>query len=535
MSANTAHHGCRSDALLDELLSTGLLTLSGSTGLDDIGRRFLTILQRHCPATRIDLFSRLPGQSAWTTVADSGPQPEVPFPGRADDIKGGVEIGPEGNLLRGMIRLHDGAAVGVVVSLLDRGCTFGETDASALRVAFTIVDAAYQIVQRRQHEKDLVFTLNQRLLQLNSLIDTGIDIATLDADVSPWSLALERAVALTNASKGCVTLSRNGAIQERLWFPPGWEKEDPAMTDGITAEFDFEGVRYVFTLGEKESRRGVVPFDGTDHLLLDALSRQVHAALENRFLMKQSLDKQRMEQDLAVAASIQQKILPDKLPEIPGYDAAGINIPSRSVGGDYYDCIPLSDGKVALVIADVAGKGIPAALLVSSLHAYLSVYLESGRPLVDIVRRLNTMIHRASTDDKFITAFVAVLDPATGSLESVNAGHNAVYLHTGQGTVTELSVGGIPLGMLDMDLPYESERHVLQPGARLFLYTDGIPEAQNGAHQLYESVAPLQEFFRAFCPENAREFIEKLIADVQRFTGDAPQADDITALYLVRC
>ncbi len=521
-------------ALLDEMLSGGLQALSASTTGEDLERRFLDLMQRHFDPATVDLHRRTTGHTEWINVSGDETSPSTIFPEPGSAGGGTVELGGEGTLLLGALRLNDTYEIALHVTHPGGAETYTDGDVIALRLCLALYNAAFQALQSRKHEKELIFTLNQRLLQLNSLIDTGIDISTLDDSISLWSLALERAVAVTNASKGSATILRDETVIEKTWFPPGWEKENPNLEDGISVDFEFQGLRYLFALAEKESRRGIVEFDGTDRLLLDALARQVHASLENRFLLKQSLDKQRMEQDFAVAASIQQRILPETLPEIAGYDAAGINIPSKSVGGDYYDCIRLQDGKIALVIADVAGKGIPAALLVSSLHAYLSVYIESGLPLVDVVRRINAKIHRASTDDKFITAFVAVLDPGTGTLDSVSAGHNAVYLRSADGSVTELSKGGIPLGMLDLDLPYESERHVLQPGDRLLLYTDGIPEAQDASNELYETGTPLKEFVRTFVPDDAQTFIQSLIEDVQKFTGDAPQADDITALYILR-
>ncbi len=328
------------------------------------------------------------------------------------------------------------------------------------------------------------------------------------------------------------TRHEDGSISRAL-FPIGSEN-DAQGTHLLSAEFVFQGDTYTFEIIDKETRAGVQAFDGTDRLLLDALSRQVQASLENRYLLKLSLEKQRIEADIAIAASIQQRIIPSELPTIPGYDLAGTNIPSRSVGGDYYDCIPLTGGRFMLVIADVSGKGIPAALLVSSLHAYLSAYIEGGLPLVDIVARLNKAIHRASTDDKFITAFFAILDPASGQIESVNAGHNTSYLRTAGGSVIELNKGGIPLGILDLDLPYESEQVTLAPGDRLLLYTDGIPEAQNNAQELYDTLHPLKEFFATVIPATAAPFMDALMADLNAFVGDAPQADDITALYLLR-
>ena len=298
--------------------------------------------------------------------------------------------------------------------------------------------------------------------------------------------------------------------------------------------FTFSGISYTLELFDKESRAGIVPFDETDQLLLDALARQVQASLENRYLHEQALDKLKIEQDIAVAASIQQRILPQALPAIAGYDLAGINIPTKSVGGDYYDCLPLEGGKYALVVADVAGKGVPAALLVSSLHAYLSAYLEGPIGVVDLARRLNRVICRASTDDKFITAFLAVLDPATGTLESLNAGHNPVFILRAGGTIDELTQGGVPFGMLDMDFPYQSEHTALGPGDRLLLYTDGVTEATNEKNELYDGAFPLKQFAAARAAGNAQEFIATLIADIKRFTGSAPQNDDITALYLTR-
>ena len=302
----------------------------------------------------------------------------------------------------------------------------------------------------------------------------------------------------------------------------------------IATSFTYGGSQYTFELFEKESRNGVVPFDETDQLLLDALARQVHGSLENQYLHAQALEKQKIEQDIAVAASIQQRILPTTLPAIDGYDLAGINLPSRMVGGDYYDCIRLPGGRFAFVVADVAGKGINAALLVSSFYAFLSAYLEHTVPLLEVAGYLNRAVCRASTSDKFITCFLAILDPATGEIESLNAGHTPGYLLRADGEVHELSVGGVPFGMLDMDFPFESEKVTLNPGERLLLYTDGVTEAANEESELYDSSNPLKEFVIRRKPDRADEFINALIADVRKFTGSAVQSDDITAIYLLR-
>jgi len=381
----------------------------------------------------------------------------------------------------------------------------------------------------------LIFSLNQRVLQLTSLIDTGIEMSRLDADGSPHLLALERAASLTNAARGLLTIDSPEGRREQFWFPSTPESAHGAQSDvRIGSLFTFHGQTFTFQLFEKESRGGVHPFDDTDQMLLDALVRQLHASLENRFLLAQSLEKQKIEQDIAVAASIQQRILPTTLPTIAGYELAGINIPSKSVGGDYYDCIPLGDGRYALVIADVSGKGVPAALLVSSLHAYLSAYLESPISLVDLSRRLNKVIWGAATEDKFITAFLAILTPESGELTFVNAGHTPVYLLRQDGSVQELTTGGIPFGMLEIELPYTQEGVLVRPGDRLLLYTDGIPEAMNAVGDLYDSVKPFKDFFLGHVTPTAAQFIQEMVGEMKAFIGSAPQSDDITALYMIR-
>ena len=511
-----------------------LTSLGQATSLADIVGRVRSALAAHFRIAGVDVLLRS-ADGAWEALAGSSSVDAATIPAVEAGHSSTVRFWCEGMQAIVVQRLHDGRAVAVRIDGQAEARRFDAQDLLTLRMSLMSVDAASAALKHRRHEKELVFELNRRLLQLNSLIDTGIEVATLDRSVSPCLLALERAVALTNASRGTVVVRRDATEISRDAFPPGSETASSGgSTYRLHSEFVFQGDLYTFEILDKESRTGIQAFDGTDRLLLDALSRQVQASLENRFLLKQSLEKQRMEQDIAVAASIQQRILPSALPEITGYSLAGINIPSKSVGGDYYDCIPLRDGRYLLVIADVSGKGIPAALLVSSLHAYLSAYLESAFSLVDIAVRLNTAIHHASTDDKFITAFFGLLDPASGAVECVNAGHNTIYCRRADGEVVDLCKGGIPLGMLDLGLPYESEQISLATGDRLLLYTDGIPEAQNGAQELYDTHHPLRDYFASHIPATAGPFIDALMEHVRSFVGDAPQADDITALYLMR-
>jgi sigma-B regulation protein RsbU (phosphoserine phosphatase) len=519
------------------MLQKATHALTRALTLKDFGVQFAGVVQEMFSPVDVHVLFRPEGSVWWQPLISGnaegggGPLPPVtdePTPECVvRELPSGVAVSQ---------RLSDGAAFRFYCIRDSAVAGDADLDVVTLRLLAYFFDTSYHELQTRKKRKELVFSLNHRLLQLNSLIDTGIEVTKLEARESPQRLALERAAALTNASAGRVRVMRGDLLREEVCFPEG---ANVAPGGGVTksrieAEFVFGEETYQFELHNKESRDGVEQFDATDHLLLDALVRQVHASLENRYLHTQALEKQRLEQDLLVAASIQEKILPAKLPDIPSYDIAGINIPSKSVGGDYYDCIPLVDGRCALIMADVAGKGIPAALLVSSLHAYLRAYLESGIPLVDLVRRLNQVIYTASTDDKFITAFVGILTPETGTIESVSAGHNPVYCMRADGTVQELNAGGIALGMLEMDFPYQSEITVIDKGEGVLLYTDGIPEAADATMQLYESHVPLKEFLLQHRHLSARQFIAGLIHDIRSFTGNAPQNDDITALYVVR-
>jgi sigma-B regulation protein RsbU (phosphoserine phosphatase) len=519
-----------------ESLQGAFRKLSKAATLKDLAGQFIGVVRDVFPAATIDLLYRPAQSEQWQKVVDSG----------TDGTEGLLSLPPGGiasaysidetfTRIRAVQRLVDGSFIGMVLVRENVNARYTEIDAVSLRLFIHLFDSAYQEILSKRNEKELIFSLNHRVLQLNSLIDTGIEVSKLHQDASPQQLALERAASLTNASKGLVRVRSADRLKEEIAFPGGARLEStPEGKNRIATSFTFAGDTYMFELYEKESRSGIIPFEDTDQLLLDALARQVHASLENRYLHQQALEKQKIEQDIAVAASIQQRILPTSLPTIKGYDIAGINIPSKSVGGDYYDCIPLTDGKYALVVADVAGKGVPAALLVSSLHAYLSAYLESTIPLDQLVRRLNTVIYNASTDDKFITAFIVLLSPETGEIESLSAGHNPAYLLRKDDTIQELNTGGVALGMLDMDFPYQTERVTIEPGERLLLYTDGVTEATNEQNRLYDADVPLQQFVFRTRPERAELFIQSLISDIKRFTGNAPQNDDITALYLLR-
>jgi len=341
---------------------------------------------------------------------------------------------------------------------------------------------------------------------------------------------------LTNASSALIRIidSANDFIEKEIIFPKN-QDISTILKSPHKAEYTFNFNRklYLFIISEKETRKGVTSFSDLDKLLLQAIARQVQASIENEFLIGQSLEKERIEKELNLAAAIQQRIIPKELPQIDGYEIAGINIPSREVGGDYYDCIELGDGKLALIIADVAGKGISAALLVNTLNAALYSYLEFNLPLTDLAEKLNKLIFKSSPSDKYITFFIAVLNSKTGELDIVNAGHNPIFLLRINGELEQIEAGGIGLGMLDFGIPYNGQKLSIEVGEKLFLYTDGIPEAMNLNEEEYSDERMIQ-FLKSNAEKNPKEFIEQIVQDVRRHVGEALQSDDITSLFLKR-
>ena len=435
-----------------------------------------------------------------------------------------------------VLPLFDNSYLGILFgSKLDKS-GFNDFDKITLQILLQVFSSAHKSFIDQKNEKKLIFELNEKVLQLNNLIDTGIELSRYENQNFLFDLALGRVITLTNASSAVILIGdKNSASIEKHFAFPVNIQPDMVLSSlhKIESSFDFNNKTYRFVLSEKETRKGATSFNDLDEMLLRAVTRQVNASLENEYLLSQSLQKERIEKELALAASIQQKIIPEKLPKIPGYELAGINIPSRAVGGDYYDCFDLGGGKYALIMADVAGKGISAALLVSTLNAALHSYLEFNLPLIELADKLNKLIYKASPPDKYITFLIALLNSESGEIEIVNAGHNPALLLRKDGTLEQIEAGGIGLGMLDLGIPYTSTNITLNADDKLFLYTDGIPEAMNLAEEEYSETRMIN-FFKENSEQPPDRFIKNIVEDVKSYVGNAEQSDDITSMILKR-
>jgi phosphoserine phosphatase RsbU/P len=281
------------------------------------------------------------------------------------------------------------------------------------------------------------------------------------------------------------------------------------------------------------SRLHVKQFAEADMELLVSLASVAALHLRNLDLAEQAAERRRLEQELALARRIQLALLPATLPEIPGYALIAGNIPSRHVSGDLYTMTPNAElGVVTGFVADVSGKGMAASLLTASLEALATGPIESGLGPDEICRRLSAYLHARTAPERFATAFLAVLAPATGHLVYANAGHNPPIRLRASGQIDRLPATGPPLGILP-GATYLSDTLDLGHGDTVVVYTDGITEAA-GANEEEYGLARLE----AVCRQNGDGPLEvmhaALVSDLERFVGGVPFADDRTLLSVRR-
>jgi len=273
-------------------------------------------------------------------------------------------------------------------------------------------------------------------------------------------------------------------------------------------------------------------FSREDLNLLTVMANVAAIRIEHARLNEIEEAERAMARDLEQAGLIQQGLLPSKPPAVPGLDIAGKTTSCRTVGGDYFDYLNFADGRVGLLVGDVAGKGMPAALLMSSLQARVQVLFEEADDLARKIGRLNKAVCANCPDNRFITFFMTVADPDTGALVYTNAGHNPPLLIRAAGGFDKLAGGGVILGILPQAV-YKEAAIRMEPGDVLVLFSDGVTEAADpkdedfGEERLAELVASMRG-------RPASQIVEAIEAAVNEHTRGAPPADDITVVVARR-
>ena len=427
--------------------------------------------------------------------------------------------------------------------------------ASLSSIAASAIENAFMF----QRLEEVNRRLDKKVQELNTLFEVGKELnSTLDTNkilnILVFTIMGEMAV-----NKMLIYLQKENRMEPAVSKgmdvkPDAVDKDDankllinlavPRMIDENADEFSpwrRLGLRVAVPLRIREETRGVLllgpkmsrqPYKEDEIEFLSTLGNRAMISLENARLFQEALEKERLEEEIAIAREIQQRLLPNSFPELKDFDIYGLNIPSRQVGGDYFDCFLVHERRLVVAIGDVSGKGVGASLLMSNLHAGLHTLLQSGADIRTIVKRLNDLIYANTNFDKFITFFYAEIDPAAKTMTYVNAGHNPPYIFHADGSFELLEKGGLLLGMMP-DVEYETGEVLLRPGDRLVTFTDGVTEAQAVNGDMYEEERLEELIARAVAQGmNIRQLADVLIKELEAFSHGAPQADDITMLGL---
>lgn len=444
------------------------------------------------------------------------------------------------------------------------GGRFEETEVAFARSLVNMSASAINSAQIANQLQHVNLDLAARVQELNTLfelsqvfgasLDKQKSLRTLGLTLMGQMLAERYAVLLCNSSESPVELAASqglGSSLDASRFQPFCDLAAPvrldaseaAISDDVRAAMEENQFSMAVPLRMSDEFRGLLllsprlsgrHYTEEDVAFVASLGSLALTAIENADLVESRIEKERLEEELRLARTIQERLLPAELPRLKGYDIASLSLASRHVAGDYFDAIELADGKLLLAIADVSGKGAPAALLMANLQAGLRLLRQdldgSSSDLAIATAKLNRVVCENTDAASFITFFWGVLDPASGVLCYVNAGHNPPRKVVPDGSIQPLEAGGLILGVLP-SVEYSQGTTELQPGETLVLYTDGVTEARNAEMEEYEE-SRLDAVLTANASNSPHECLDAIQADVERFADGEPMPDDITLLIV---
>jgi serine phosphatase RsbU (regulator of sigma subunit) len=281
-----------------------------------------------------------------------------------------------------------------------------------------------------------------------------------------------------------------------------------------------------------DSPMSVNVFTDDDLRCLTTIASVAAIKIENALLLEQRIDNERMKQQLNSARDIQSRLLPVNPPPIPCYDMTGISFPCFEVGGDYFDFIQQENDRLVITLGDVSGKGMDAAILMSSLHAAVRAQAETSASVSELVTRINHYLYQTTPANKFVTLFCGQLDCKVHALRYTNAGHNPPLLIRQGGTVVYLEAGGLPVGITEHTI-YEEDTTAFEPGDVLIIYSDGISEALNQQGEEFTAerlIEVVQKNAHCGAPQ-LRDRIDEVLL---QFMGTASPVDDMTLVIVKR-
>jgi sigma-B regulation protein RsbU (phosphoserine phosphatase) len=286
---------------------------------------------------------------------------------------------------------------------------------------------------------------------------------------------------------------------------------------------DLLGVLYL------DSRARATAITGLDRQVLESLAVEGATVIENARLFRLTRDQERIRHELSLARKIQQRLLPRRLPRGNYFELHALTMPSETVGGDYYDVIQLPGERFGFVVADVAGKSLPAAMLAATLQGAFVAVATGDPDLAELFGRVNDFLCERTAVEMYATVFYGVLDPS-GKFQFVNAGHAVPLVVRARGVVDRLDASNFPLGLF-AGTKYEVGSADLEAGDLVLIFSDGVTEARGGDNELFGE-SRLVTFLEACAGETAQKVSAKVVAAIQEFAGAAPQADDVTLAVL---
>ncbi len=326
-----------------------------------------------------------------------------------------------------------------------------------------------------------------------------------------------QAILIGNAMADTRFKEQKSVIQQRI---------SSAMCVPLWHGTDVLGLLYV------DNTAAVAPFEESDLRILTFLAHLAALKIQETTAYEEIQRRQRLQEELNRAAALQQSLLPTGSRVLGRIGIAGRNVPSLDVGGDYFDFVPTADGRMVVGLGDVSGKGMSAAFLMTDLRATMRAQVQTMPPIVELTSRLNRSIYENVQGERFITLMVALVDGTTGEVSYVNGGHNPPYLLRADGTLEQLTIGGLLLGVFP-EATYESASVTLRADDVLLLYSDGVTEARSPEGEEYGEER-LEAFLRQHRDKAPGDLVNVLIEEVQRFTNADRLADDVTVV-VIRC
>lgn len=381
----------------------------------------------------------------------------------------------------------------------------------------TIVAAACRVLNC---ERATIFLYDKTRHELYSRVATGVEAIRFPAD---------RGIAGTAAQQRVVVNVPDAYADSR--FNPEIDRRTGFVTRNLLT-LPLENLDGALIGVLQALNKAGRPFDAEDEELARVLGAQAGVALHRHALLEEFAEKQRMQRDLQIARTIQQAQFPRRNPEAPGYEIAGWNRPADETGGDCFDFIPLLDGRLAIFLADATGHGIGAALVIAQCRSLVRALLTVTDDIPVIATRVNQILSQDLSDDRFVTAFLGILDPLRHRLQYVSGGQGPLLFLTGS-KLERRCAADLPFAV-DGDVNYSGlETFQFEPGALAALLTDGFYESQNPAGDLYGEER-IVRFLQAAGRTPLTAAIDALHGDIQQFRAGRAQGDDLTAVLIRR-